>query len=77
MGFLWDLWKYAVLRSEKISLKVGDRVVIVMPSFRYERRTGTVRRVFTEQGLTSYIVQPDGTRARVDYRAEDLKPAVR
>ena len=61
--------------SEKISFKVGERVVIVMPGSKYQEQTGTVRRVHIDQGLTSYTVQPDGSKARVDYRAEDLKPA--
>ena len=62
--------------SEKISFYVGVRVVIVMPGSRYEGQTGMVRRVFTEHSLTLFTVQLDGTQARVDYRAEYLKPAV-
>ena len=61
--------------SEKILFKVGDRVVIVMPGSKYKGQAGTVRRVVTKQGLTSYTVQPDSSKARIDYQFRDLFPA--
>lgn len=62
--------------SEKNSFKVGDRVLIVMAGSKYQGKTGTVRRVFTEHGRTVVTVQPDGSRQRVDYRTEYLKSTV-
>ncbi len=64
-----------IIPSEKISFKVGDHVVIVMAGSKFEGRTGTVQRVFTEQGHTLVTVQPDGFRQRVDYAPLHLKLA--
>lgn len=58
------------------SLKVGNRVEIIMDGSSYQAQTGTVRRVFQSQrGVTLYKVQPDGTDRRIDYQRSDLKLA--
>ena len=61
-------------RAATESLKVGDRVEIVLAGSRYQGQTGEVRRVYQDQGLTVYTVQLEGGK-RIDYQRSDLKLA--
>ena len=55
--------------------KVGDRIVITMIGSKYRGQIGTVLRMSTEAGLTTYIVELDLGTDQMDYQRLDLKHA--